>query len=513
MERWNQYGEHGNFDRVFETISLPLRGSLVPDIKKIYGEQGLWKEVSVGIVGTSVNETQKKVANDLLNYFSNQGHHTYTPSEDGKLKAPHDLGILLAHLDIPDEGGSLIERIPDGTRFVGVDILRQFGIRKGPGHLVGIATIPEKLSEMPHNEVTYAARRFFFRMGVPSAVFISQEKSSGKLTEFTLVTLEGGSISIPTNNYNNALQELRDSLVTLEMAYDLPTADDRSTPFSLEEFESSPSPKTMMATGVRLDQLGYLKAPITASEHTKSWAKKIAIQNYMGTQEWAEAAWLNVDPSGSTLKNIGTIYMTATGASGADKRHLTERDVVPVGEEVKGILQVFPVPGKNTRNKSVEAVELSALVRNSPKIRLKKMGEYYIPDSNGEFSTSIWSSFIHLHLGYDAVDPLLVKHLPPNIDLLPYGVGCGTNLMKKMSEDSAKRAEQIMETEKPLIFIWPVNRHGIIIGVPWGLPIKGKDGKYHQGLETALELIDPKSYGAVRIDLDNIPQFPQGIWP
>jgi len=496
----------------YQMIELPKRGVDVPDIRRIYSKQGLWKELSVGIVGRAQNPLQARVTASLLDHFSEQEHDTYTALPNGKLEAPENIDILLAHLDIPLGRDKLVDRIPDDTDYIALQVKDQFGLRKNPGHLVGVTTIPERLSETSHEEVAYIARRLFFRMGIPSAIFISQAES-GEISELTLVTPEGGSISIPANNYENALRELRDSLVTLEMATDLPTVEHRPTSFSLDEFESSPFPTTMITAGPRLDQMGYLRPPIKATEHTTNPKKLKLLQLYLGSQQWAEAAWLTVDPSGSILPDIGTIYMTATGGDGADKRHPTEQDVVPVGEVRGGKLQVFPVPGKETRKSSVEARELSKLIIESPKIRLKKVNGFYIPDLDGEFVTSVWAAFLHLHVGYDQVDPRLVEHLAPNINIFPYGVGCGTDLMELMSQDNARRAEEIMQYRKPLMFIWPVNRHGIIVAVPWERPIQGMDGNYHQGLETALELIDPNSYGAVRINPHNIPQFPQGIWP
>jgi len=525
---------YATFGRNLKPVTLPQRGLNPLDIQKIYRENGLWREVSVGAIGKTSDPIQAKVVNDLLQSFHDQGHEVFRPSEEGKLRnAPKSINLLFAHLNIPYEGESLFERIPDDPNvFIGAQIKNQFGVRKTPGHLVGFATIKERLSEMSHQEVVDIDRR-------------------------TVLTPEGGAISIPVNgSYENAIIELRDTLLTLEMAEELPTSEERSTPFSLNEFNTSPTPQKMIETGHHLDRLRYLRPPFKAREHTRVRMKLLMLDHFVGSQGWAEAAWLEVDPLGSISPGIGTVYMTATGGDGADKRDLKRSDVVPVGRVVNGKLQVFPVPGLNTKKSSVEARELKNLVDKSRKIRVRKEGNFYIPDPKGEIITSVWAAFMHLHVDYTHYDPNLVVSLDPNIGLLPFGVGCGTDLMALMSSNNAERAEALMKlddfeaesvddlmsavpldypdrsrssiapTEEimqldiqdgvfpggQIMVAWPVNRHGLILGIPWGPPILGKDGEYHQGLEAMLELIDPDSYGAVVIDRDNIPQFPQGSW-
>ena len=172
------------------------------------------------------------------------------------------------------------------------------------------------------------------------------------------------------------------------------------------------------------------------------------------------------------------------------------------------------MPGIGTRKKSIEGGEFTRLVKEAPRVTLRKVNGFYIPDPNGNIITSMWAAIGHGHFAYEWVDPSLILHLDQDTSRFFYGVGCGTDWMEDMSLDYISQAQLVINPydNKIVMVIWSVNRHGVAWAVPWGLPIEGKDGKYHQGMEAALELLDPESYGAIGLVPDDIPQWPRGFW-
>lgn len=506
------------------TIEYPRRIVPLPDIRQMLGEEGKWRKLSLFSSDQTTDPLQVQVVDALRQSFERQGHKIVVASPSGlaDIADGTQIDIITKPLVIPDGEAPLLGRIPEeeavGSLHEVANFVRVYGVRKQPGHLVGIATtIRERLSELPHQEVVYAFRRLMLRQAAPTVVFLSRA-TDGSIAEMTLATPEGGSISIPCNRFDLAIDELRDSLVTLALASDVSKDDDRIGRLSLEEWRSSRSPEMLKRIGVRMDSLGMLPDIIRVEDHVTDPHWKKILNRWLGTLKYSEGAMVVVDPVGSLIPQLGTIYCTASGQGGNDKRSMTDADIVPIAGRRGETLLVYPPNDPNivTRVASVEAREFIDLVLGAPKIRLRRTNDgLYIPDSCGEIETSVIAGIGHAHIKPLSYNPRVVEYIPQDTNRCIYGSGCGTDLLADYSRYQMGRSEAMSNPNDPRsIVLWPVNRHGVVWLALWRNPVDARDGRRVQGLEASLEMMDPaRGSCALGYDPYDIPQYPVGEWP
>lgn len=504
-------------------IEFPQRVRPLPDIREILGREGRWRSLSLFSLGGTTDPLQAKVVEALRQSFLEQGHNMVVALPNGLADVSDrtQIDIITRPLFIPDGDAPLLDRIPKETEAGSlrevVKFVNQYGVRKQPGHLVGIATIRERLSELPHRDAVYAFRRLMLRKAAPTVIFLSRADNDN-ISEISLTTPEGGIISIPCSRFDLAIQELRDSLVTLALASDVSKAEDRKERLPLEEWRRSPSPGMLKRIGVRMDSLNMLPDIIRVEDHVTNQQWKRALKIWLNTLNYSEGAMVVVDPEGFLISELGTIYCTASGQGGNDKRSMTDADIVPIAGRRGEALLVRPPddPSIDTRLASVEAREFIDLVLGAPRIRLRKTDAgLLIPDAQGEIETSVIAGIGHAHIRPLSYDTSVVEYIPPDISKCLYGSGCGTDLLAEYSRDQMSHSEAISDLDDPRsIVLWPVNRHGVVWLALWRDPVQTRDGRWAQGLEASLEMMDPKRYNcALRYDPYDIPKYPVGDWP
>lgn len=512
--------KEGQLSKNIVDLEFPQRIGPPPDITGLYSNDGRWRELTIGFLGRPFNDGQERVARALAEGWREQRHTVFPTDEDGRLHAPSNqkIDVLVTYQNIPLGYRPLLERIPDKTIVQGVKLIPEYGERRHPGHLIGITTIPERLSEFQHDDGVTIIRRAMLRFGVPMMVFVSQDPSSGEITEITPATPEGGINSIPANNLNHAFHELRDTITTLSLTDEMPKKRDKSPKLPREEWDRSPFPNVMKRTGRWMDKLGFLPPPFGVDDHVGNPVARRIYKTWLRINQFSEGAFLVVDPEGSAIENIGTVYCSATGSEGADKRNMQDKFIVPTGVvQSDGTLQIFSVPGIQTLAESVEAREFTGMLEKAPKVRLRREqvdGQViYLPDENGPIITSSIASIGHAHVLYDGIDPNYLEHVPPNYKRFPYGVGCGTFAMADISNDYVDRSNVVNNPNDPrTTAAWWVNKHGIIWVTTWKSPIEGRNGEPLQGMLASLALFDRQFYGTLRYNPKDIPEYPQGRW-
>ncbi len=428
---------------------------------------------------------QSQMIPKLVQAFREQGHSVFD-------RPSGIVNLMIAPFDLPDDSRPLLDRIPERQQPLGLALMRDFHLERRPDNLVVFVTIHERLAHLAHMQVVELARRAMARIGTPKIVFLSGNKSTGRLDEATFCTMEGGH---PTDTVN-IVTTLRDRLISASCAREvgndyqiveggLPTA----------AWENTRTPEALIEAGHRMAKLQLLPPPRGVSEYVSSDLARI-YQHYLGMKGFSEGMLFAFDPATQTM------MVTASGSWDVDKRALKREEIVAIGGVKDGKIQVLAPKGIKPKGPSVEALEMYTLLMSVPSIRLRQDdGGKWVPDPTGPVTAPIIRSGVHVHVGVTRIDENWVENVGANRHDFPYGFGCGTDLMKELAMDAARRSRAIMDPTDPRLYVrWPMLYHGETTVELF------KPHLSEQPLEGLLDMYDPDRIGAIEYTADNIKQ-------
>ncbi|MBI5304952.1 MAG: hypothetical protein HY868_22660 [Chloroflexi bacterium] len=434
---------------------------------------------------TPGDRVQSELLPKLLAAFREQQHQVVEQSS-GKVN------LMLAFFDVPDDARPLVERIPERPLPLSLTLMREYGLPKRPDNLVTLVTIRERMTQFSHAEAIDIARTAAARIGSPKMVFLSGNRATGELYEATYCTLEGGH---PTDT-RDIVNKLRDRLVSAACAHDvggeyriIENAIPRAT------WEKTRTPEALIEAGHRMAALRLLPAPKMVSDYVTPETARI-YNRYLGMKGFSEGMLFAFDPE------TGALMVTASGSWDVDKRALKREEVVVIGGMKDGKVEVWAPEGIKPKGPSVEALEMYTLVHSVPKVRVSQnaRGDWRL-DPNGSVSVPIIRGGVHVHIGTERVDEQFVEDIPTNRRDFPYGFGCGTDLMKELAQDSARRSRAITDADDPRRYArWQMLYHGDTVVELWkpttnGMPLQG-----------LLDMYDPTKVGAIQYTPDHIYQ-------
>jgi hypothetical protein len=446
-----------------------------------------WQPRTVAVVNhpTVGDGVQEAFLPKLLSAFVGQGHSVL----DQPTGTVH---LMLAFYAIPDSDSSLPQRIPERHLPLALTLMRDHGLTKRPENLVVFVTIRERLGVLAHMQVVEIARSAMARIGTPKIVFLSGDPRTGHLDEATYCTLEGGH---PTDEMD-IVARLRDRLVAAACAHEvggdyrvLENAIPRSA------WEATQTPEALIEAGHRMAALHLLPAPKRISDYVSPELARI-YERYLGMKGFSEGMLFAFDPETRTL------MLTASGSWEVDKRALRREEIVAIGGMKNGKMEVWAPEGIQPKGPSVEALEMYTLVQSVPAVRLRRneAGQWTL-DSAGEAIVPIIRAGVHVHVGVQRIDETRVENIPANRRDFPYGFGCGTDLMKELAQDAARRSRAITDPSDPRAYVrWPMLYHGDTVVELW------KPSVPTRLLQGLLDMYDPQGVGAIEYTSNHIEQ-------
>ena len=466
-----------------ETVQTRESLSLPENLRECYW----WKPLSIAVLNPPVegDRVQEELMPSLLNAFAEQGHSVLD-------KPAGPVSLMLGSYDIPDSEAPLPQRIPERHLPLVLTMMRDYSLKKRPENLVVFVTIRERLSEWPHARAIEIARTAMARIGSPKVVFLSGDRHSGQLYEATYCTLEGGH---PTDAKDIVLK-LRDRLVSAACARDVGNDYDVvDNAISESVWQSSGTPEALIAAGQRMAALRLLPAPRQISEYVSPELARL-YQRYLGMKGFSEGMLFAFDPETKTM------MVTASGSWDVDKRALKREEVVPIAGLKDGRVQVWAPHGVKPKGPSVEALEMYTLLSSVPTIRLSKNeSNEWIVDPDGAVTVPIIRAGVHVHVGVRSIDETQVENIPTNRRAFAYGFGCGTDLMKELAQDAARRSSAITDPTDPRLYVrWHMLYHGDTAVELW------KPGLPRQPLSGLLDMFDPQRVGAIQYSPEDIDQ-------
>ena len=470
---------------------------MVPQIMETFGRIEIPKDLrecvwfsprTVGVLNQPAADdlVQQFFLRQLLDAFKEQGH-TVVENPKGAVN------LMLAFFDVPEDGRAITERVSEREMPLALTIMREYGLSKRPDNLVGFVTIPERLQDMPHTHVIEAARTTMARLGTPKVIFLSGNRKTGELYQATYNTLEGGH---PTDTQDIA-RRLRDRLISAacarEVGADYEVIENK---ISNEAWARTRTPEALIDAGHRMASLNLLPAPKKIHEYVSPNLARI-YERYMNMKGFSEGMLFAFDPE------TGTLMVTASGSWEVDKRALRRDEVVAIGGMENGKIQVWAAEGVKPKGPSVEAMEMYTLLESVPTIRLSRDGASgWKADPKGTVVAPIIRGGVHVHVGVESIDERYVENIPANRTAYPYGFGCGTDLMKELAQDAARRSRAIMDPSDPRLYVrWPMLYHGDTVVELW------KPTNTSQPLQGLLDMYDPKCVGAIKYTPDHIHQL------
>lgn len=433
------------------------------------------------------DKVQARLLPQLVESFREQGH-TVLEYPDG------NVNLMIGFYEVPDTDEPLTERIPERSLPLVLTMMRDYKLSKRPENVVLFLTIRERPSEMKHKPVIELSRTAMARAGSPKIVFLSGDRDTGELWEVTYTTMEGGH---PTDKAEerDVVMMLRDRLISMACARDV-GADYivKENEISKEQWETTRTPEAIIDAGHRMDKLNLLPAPKSVSEYVSSELGNI-YQRYLNMKGFSEGMLFAFDPETDTL------MVTASGSWNVDKRALKREEVVPIGGMEGHKILVYAPQGIKPKGPSVEAVEMYTLLMSVPKTRVSKKNGVWVADPNGEKEVPMIRGGIHTHVGVVRIDEEWVEDMGLNRRDFPYGFGCGTDLMKQLAQDAARRSRAIHDPEDPRLYVrWQMLYHGETVVELW------KEGASDQPLQGLLDMYDPQRVGAIEYTYDHIDQ-------
>lgn len=469
------------------SVSVDTKMSSRLDISSDLRECSWFRPRTVAVLNppTPGDRVQEQFLPKLLAAFEGQGHSIITNPTGA-------VNLMISFYDVPDTDLPLLERIPERPLPLALSLMREFGLSKRPENLVTFVTIRERLRDMPHMQVIELARTTMARIGTPKVVFLSGERRTGRLDEATYNTLEGGH---PTDT-DNIVARLRDRLVSAACAREVGADYQvRENAIPAEVWKRTRIPEALIEAGQRMAKLRLLPAPKRISEYVTSNLGRI-YERYMNMKGFSEGMLFAFDPETRSL------MVTASGSWDVDKRALRREEVVAIGGMKDGKIEVWAPEGIRPKGPSVEAMEMYTLLQSVPTVRIgkSKSGEWKL-DPQGDILAPIIRGGVHVHVGVERIDEKWVENIEANRRDYPYGFGCGTDLMKELAQDAARRSRAIMDTADPRMYVrWPMLYHGDTVVELW------KSNNNPQPLQGLLDMYDPQRVGAIEYTPDHIEQ-------
>jgi hypothetical protein len=427
----------------------------------------------------------ERFVGELLAGFGRQGHSVLASSRG-------DVDLLLACEQVPDGPQPLRDRVRERPVPLAFALMREFRLRRRPEHLVALVSVPERLGELPHTEVVEAARCVMARIGTPKVVFVTGSRAGGIVEEATYCTLEGGH---PTDRQSVA-DRVRDRLVSAACAREVGGAYDFvEGGLTAREWERTRTPDALVAAGRRMGGLGLLPGPRRVSDYVSAQVATF-YQRFLGVKGFSEGMLFAFDPE------LRVLMVTASGSWEVDKRALDRDEVVAIGGIRDGRLQVLVPEGVRPKGPSVEGWEIYQLLTAVRRARVSRLPSgRWVPDARGAAEVPLIRGGFHAHVGVTAADPAVIESMAANRSILPYGFGCGTDLMREVGLDVAARSQALTGTGDERFFVrWPMLYHGETAVELW------KPGVHAQPLTGLLDAYDPHRHAAVKWSADHVDQ-------
>ncbi len=466
-----------------EKAAIPENLALPGDLR----ECKWWRPRTIAVLNepSKSDLMQRQMLPKLMAAFAEQGHHV--------LSQPTGLvHLMLAFEDLQALDQPLPERIPERHLPLALTLMREYGLERRPENLIVFVSISERLSTWPHAQVVEMARTASARIGTPKIVFLSGDRRTGDLYEATYCTLEGGH---PTDT-KDIIATLRDRLVSAACAREVGNDYEIvENGLPLTAWQRSRTPEALIEAGHRMAALRLLPPPRRIHEYVSSDLARI-YQHYLGMKGFSEGMLFAFDP------DTRTMMVTASGSWDVDKRALHREEIIAIGGVKNGKIQVLAPEGGKPKGPSVEALEMYSLLSSVPTVRLSRnqQGQWSL-DPSGEVVVPVIRGGVHVHVGIRAADERRIESVPLNRRDFPYGFGCGTDLMKELAQDAARRSHAITDPSDPRSFVrWLMLYHGDTMVELW------RPGVPAQALQGLLDMYDPQKGGAVDYTPDDIRQ-------
>jgi len=170
------------------------------------------------------------------------------------------------------------------------------------------------------------------------------------------------------------------------------------------------------------------------------------------------------------------LFSTRSGQFGVIKTDLKPEDFSPVGKFFEGgVAGVIPIGGKVYGKPSVEAAELMEtdinLASENPlvyTVKLRREGEGFVIDPNGEITAPIVARKLHFHRSVRINNPEKFIYLPMDVEEDPPSF-CGGDLQKRHTEKYTRLAveERKRRGNKALGVIIEMANHGCLVELFW----------------------------------------------
>jgi hypothetical protein len=433
------------------------------------------------------DKVQENLLPQLIESFRAQGH-TVVEHPDG------DVNLMLAFYDVPEGDAPAMDRIPERALPLALTLMREYKLARRPENLVVFVTLRERPSQMKHTEVIDLSRTTMARVGAPKVVFLSGDRATGDLWEATYTTLEGGHPSDKAEE-RDLVPFLRDRLISMACARDVGAdyivLDDM---ISKAQWENTRTPEALIEAGHRMDSLNLLPAPKMVNAYVSPELANI-YNRYLNMKGFSEGMLFAFDADTDTL------MVTASGSWNVDKRALKRAEVVPIGGMQGHKILVYAPEGIKPKGPSVEAVEMYTLLMSVPKTRVTKRSGVWVADPQGEKEVPMIRGGVHTHVGVVHIDQEWVEDMGLNRRDYPYGFGCGTDLMKELAQDAARRSRAVTDPSDPRLYVrWQMLYHGETVVELW------KPNASPQPLQGLLDMYDPDRVGAIEYTYDHIDQ-------
>ncbi|MGP3966556.1 hypothetical protein [Streptomyces sp. 6N223] len=424
-----------------------------------------WRPCLVQLVGLGgQGPTLVAFARQLLAAFEDQGHTVLEESHG-------DIDLLLMAVRVPDGPAPLKDRLPEQMPPLAVTTCQENGLTVGSRQVVALADVPERLGDLPHQEVVQIARTAMARMAAPKVLFITRGKRPGEVVEATLCTLEGGHPS----ETHRVPDRMRDRLVAAACARDV--ADSYEVvpdAVPARAWDASPAPAQLARAGRAMGELGLLPPPVDISRYVSPELARLYAQ-YLGWKRMSEGMLFVVDPE------LNALVVSASGSWDIDKRDLSRDEVTIVAlDPPDGPLRVLAPEGRRPLGPSVETWEVREFLHAVPWIRVGRTSQgtwEQCPD--GERQVPLIRAGLHAHVGVVRADDTRIETVPPDRERYPYGFGCGSDLMARVAADTVRRSRAVQDPGDPRHYVrWPMLYHGEMAVELWkpGLPAEPLSG-------------------------------------
>lgn len=307
------------------------------------------------------------------------------------------------------------------------------------------------LKQLDLERKTYLNRALLAKQGAFKNILVFYEDSGSgyKLVRIDLATLEGGYKEF----FLDQIDELSRRLMVFGSAKEVGGIIEVSGEITTyEKWKNSRTVNSLIELGRFLGERGLISPPVEVEQLVSYKPLARLIQRSVGWGRQAEGALYAWDPE------LGHI-VTASGRFGAVKDRLGLGDITRIKALPNGKVGVIPVEGINHKGASQEAEEFIF-----PQEKLANEGYCF---NIGGVTVPPYRGIIHLHRDFVAkgnrVGVISTDHrkFPP--------VGCGVDLMQKMSEDAMRRGiEDWKNSERQLVcLLFYVPNHGTNIFIPW----------------------------------------------